>query len=173
MIWRLKRLPGTPVFIARGFAIGVAINFWPILYTHLFFAYLLCLVFSGSLLAMFIGTLLGNPLTFAIVYPLMYKVGKIMMGLRPVHSENSLDSAEEVFSKIWPIESWHKLWLVFQEILFPMMIGGFLIGLPITIASYYLARNAIRVYQVQRRLHLIKKFEKVEHDIETWHTENK
>lgn len=169
-IWRLKRLPGTPVFIARGFAIGVAINFWPILFTHLLFGYIFCRLLKGSLLAMFIGTLLGNPWTFAIVYPINYKIGKIMLGLRPTHSERAIGSAADLWNKIWPIESFatsmHNLGIIFQEILFPLMIGGFFVGLPVTLLSYYLTRNIIQVYQAQRRRMLLKKFEAVEHDIE-------
>ena len=170
-VWRLKRLPGTPVFIARGFAIGVAINFWPILFTHLLFGYIFCRLLKGSLLAMFIGTLIGNPWTFAIVYPIMYKIGKIMLGMRPVHNERAISSAADLWDRIWPIESFatsmHNLAIIFQEILFPLMIGGFLLGLPVTMFSFYITRNVIEVYQTQRRRHLIKKFEAVEHDIET------
>lgn len=175
-LWRLKRLPGTPVFIARGFAIGVAVNFWPILFTHLLFGYIFCRLIRGSLLSMFIGTLLGNPWTFALVYPVMYKIGKIMLGLRPTHSEHAIDSAAGIWSRIWPIHSFeasmHSIAIAFQEILFPLMIGGFLLGLPVTIFSFYLMRNMIEVYQSQRRRHLLKKFEAVEHDIETPHPEN-
>lgn len=164
--WRIKRLPGTPEFIAKGFSIGVAINFWPLLFTHLFFGYILCRVFKGSLIAMFIGTLFGNPWTFAIVYPLMYKLGKIMLGLRPRHAAHAIDSAGEVWSMIWPVESWHNLAVAFQEFFLPMMIGGFLLGLPCALFAYYLARNGISVYQSQRRKILLKRFEAVEREIE-------
>ena len=120
---------------------------------------------------MFIGTLIGNPWTFAIVYPIMYKIGKIMLGMRPVHNERAISSAADLWDRIWPIESFatsmHNLAIIFQEILFPLMIGGFLLGLPVTMFSFYITRNVIEVYQTQRRRHLIKKFEAVEHDIET------
>ena len=168
-IWRVKRLPGTPEFIARGFAIGVAINFWPVLFTHLIFGYLFCMLLEGSLLSMFIGTLIGNPWTFAIVYPIMYKIGKVILGLKPIHAERSIDAAAGVWDKIWPIESWHSLVTAFQHVLWPMMIGGFLLGLPCTLFSFYLARNAIRVYHGQKRRSLLKKFEIAEHDIESPH----
>ena len=87
-LYRLQRLPGTPEFIARGFAFGVAVNYWPILFTHLLFGYVLCRLFKGHLISMFIGTLLGNPWTFAIVFPLTYKLGKVFLGLRPSHRKH-------------------------------------------------------------------------------------
>jgi len=169
IFWRLKRLPGTPEFIARGFAIGIAVNFWPVLGTHLVLGYLFCQALGGSLLAMFIGTLFGNPWTFAIVYPLMYKIGKVLLGLKPTHAERSIDAATNVWDKIWPIESWHSLSMLIQHVLWPMSIGGFLLGLPATLFAFYLGRNAIKVYHLQHRRNLLKKFERVEHDIETVH----
>lgn len=115
---------------------------------------------------MFIGTLVGNPWTFAIVYPLMYKIGKVLLGLKPIHAERSIDAATNIWDKIWPIESWHSLSMLVQHVLWPMVIGGFLLGLPCTLLAYYLARNAIKVYHAQHRRNLIKKFERVEQDID-------
>jgi len=166
LVWRVKRRPGTPEFIARGFAIGVAINFWPILFTHFVGGILLCWALAGDVIAMFIGTLLGNPWTFAIVYPLMYKLGKVLLGLRPHHRETSIDTAEEVWAKIWPVESWHSLMIALKEIILPMILGGFLLGLPCALLSYYIARNAVRVYQGNRRRSIMKKFDAVEAEIE-------
>jgi uncharacterized protein (DUF2062 family) len=166
-LYRLKRRPGSPEFIAMGFACGVAINFWPILFTHFVFGFILCRILRGDILAMFMGTLLGNPWTFAIVYPMMYKIGKAFLGLRPTHNMDSLDSAEEVLSRIWPIHSWDNLLHAFQDIIIPMMIGGFLLAVPTAIISYYLTRNALRVYQTQRLKRLQRHFDEVEEDIET------
>ncbi|HEY1096827.1 MAG TPA: DUF2062 domain-containing protein [Alphaproteobacteria bacterium] len=168
-IYRLKRRPGSPEFIAKGFAFGVAINYWPILFTHLIFGFLLCRVFRGDLLAMFIGTLLGNPWTFAIVYPLSYKLGKVFLGMRPMHSASTLDSAEEVFARIWPIESWESFVVAWHDIIVPMMIGGVLLALPSAFIAYFLTRNALRVYQGQRRKHLQRHFDDVEAEIEKTH----
>lgn len=166
-ILRLKRRPGTPEYIAKGFAVGVAINFWPVLFTHLVLGYIFCRIFRGDALAMFIGTLLGNPWTFAMVYPLCYKLGKTLMGLNPRHRPESIDTLDEVWNQIWPVKSLHNLTIAFHEIILPMTLGGFLLALPAAIAGYYLARNAVRVYQLQRRKVLTKKFHDSEHDIES------
>lgn len=169
LVWRIKRLPGTPQYIATGLAIGVGINFWPILFTHLVFGYLLCRILKGSVIAMFMGTLLGNPWTFAIVYPIMYRIGKVLLGFHAFHPSQPNDvvrSVESVWDQIWPIESWGKLAIVFQELLFPMMLGGFLLGLPCVLFTYYLTRKTLRVYQEQKRKNLLAKFHKVEQEIE-------
>jgi uncharacterized protein (DUF2062 family) len=151
VLWRLKRIPGTPEYIAKGFAIGMAVNFWPILFTHLIIGWIFCRILRGDFIAMFIGTLFGNPWTFAIVYPMTYRIGKALMGLRPVHSPTALDSVEDIWKQLWPITSWDKIYIAFENILFPMMIGGFLLALPFVLFAYYMARNIIRMYQAQRR----------------------
>jgi uncharacterized protein len=166
VVIRLKRRPGTPEYIAKGFAIGVAINYWPILFTHLIFGYILCRMLRGDLIAMVIGTLLGNPWTFAIVYPLSYKLGKTLLGMRPSHSADKIDTVSEVWAQIWPVKSMDSLAIAFQEIIIPMILGGFLLALPSAILGYYVAKNAVNVYQLQRRRKLTKKFEAVEAEIE-------
>lgn len=167
ILLRLKRLQGSPEFIARGFAFGMAINYWPILFTHLIGGFILCRLFKGNLIAMFIGTLFGNPWTFAIVYPLSYKLGKAFLGLRPHHNPAAIDSAAEIWDKIWPIHSWDQLEIAFQDMILPMIIGGFLLAIPSALASYYIVRNAIRVYRAQRRKHLMQDFDEVEEAVET------
>lgn len=165
-VFRLKRLQGTPEFIARGFAFGVAINFWPILFTHLIGGYLLCRLFKGNLISMFIGTLLGNPWTFAIVYPLSYKLGKVFLGLRPYHNPHSIDSSEEIWARLWPIHDWHQLNIVFNDLILPLTIGGVMLGIPSALFGYFVVRNTLRIYQAQRRKRLQRHFDDVEAEIE-------
>lgn len=165
-IFRLKRLQGTPEFIARGFAFGVAINFWPILFTHLIGGYVLCRLFKGNLISMFIGTLLGNPWTFAIVYPLSYKLGKVFLGLRPSHNPNSIDSSEEIWARLWPIHDWQQLNIVFHDLILPLLIGGVMLGIPSALFGYFVVRNTLRIYQAQRRKRLQRHFDAVEAEIE-------
>ena len=164
-LYRLKRLPGTPEFIARGFAFGIAVNYWPILGTHLLLGYLLCRIFKANLISMAIGTLLGNPWTFAILYPLSYKLGKVFLGLRLGRSANNVSSAEDIWARIWPVHSWDQLDLAWHDIVSPMIVGGFLLGLPSALLGYYLVRNALRVYQLQRRKRLQAHFQDVGDDI--------
>jgi len=166
LLWRLKRLPGTPEYIATGFAIGMAVNFWPVLFTHLILGYLLARLLKGDLIAMLIGTLFGNPWTFAVVYPLMYKLGKVALGVKNRHRAEAFTSIDAVWHEIWPVKSWHSLNVAFHEVLLPMGIGGFLLGLPCVLASYYIVRNLVSVYRAQRRKALIADFHKTEHEIE-------
>lgn len=166
VLWRLKRRPGTPEYIAKGFAIGVAVNYWPVIGSHLLIGWILCRLARGDFLAMFIGTLFGNPWTFAMVYPMTYRLGKALLGLRPVHNAAAIDSPEEIWEQIWPVKSFDQIYLAFENILFPMTIGGFLLALPSGFFAYYVARNMIRLYHLQKQIRLRKKFDAVEAEIE-------
>lgn len=166
LLWRIKRLPGTPEYIARGFAIGVAVNFWPVLFTHLVIGYVTARLLKGDVLAMFIGTMLGNPWTFAMVYPVMYKIGKVLLGMNPHHHADKVGSLETIWEMIANVHSWQGFVTLVQEVFLPLGLGGFLLGLPCTMASYYLVRNMVRVYRAQRRKHLLAQFDRTEHEIE-------
>ena len=64
---RIKRLPDTPHKIALGFACGVFVSFSPLFGLHFLYAGLIALILRGNILAAFLGTFAGNPLTFPII----------------------------------------------------------------------------------------------------------
>src|SRR5690606_4469057 len=116
----------------------------------------------------------GNPASFAIVWPIMYRIGKAFLGfhiMRPVSSDEVMLATERALDHIWPIESWERLGMVFHELFLPLFLGGFLLGLPCVLVTYYVTRNALRVYQDKKRQRLLRRFDEVEAEIETAHHE--
>ncbi len=77
---RVRRLPGTPYRIAAGLASGAAISFTPFIGLHFVFGALLALLLRGSVVASAIGTAVGNPWTFAIIWPATYSLGHWLIG---------------------------------------------------------------------------------------------
>ena len=77
---RLRRLPGTPYRIAAGFASGAAISFTPFIGLHFILAVVLALVLRGNLIAAAIGTVVGNPWTFPIIWLWIYSLGTWLIG---------------------------------------------------------------------------------------------
>jgi uncharacterized protein (DUF2062 family) len=61
VVYRLRRLSGTPHAVALGFAIGVFTAVTPFLGTHIVMAVLLAWVIGGSMVAALLGTFVGNP----------------------------------------------------------------------------------------------------------------
>lgn len=119
---RIGRLPGTPYFIAVGFATGAAISFTPFMGFHLILSALITFALRGSLLASAIGaTLFGNPWTFPFIWIGTYELGAEMMGsasVAPLPAKLSI-------GYIWD----HSL-----DLLVPMTIGA----LPLMVVSWLL-----------------------------------
>lgn len=178
-VWlRLKRRPGSPEFIAKGFALGILISFTPFLGIHVFGAIALAWVFSADAIAAVIATLLINaPLTFGVIIPLTYRVGKAVLNLPTRFQNIQLDTAEEVATKMWPIVSWKHFIHVFWEMFLPMTIGGFITGIPVAVICYYLVKKAVVLFKEKRKLiHQIRiksEFNKSEADIEKDHSHDK
>jgi uncharacterized protein (DUF2062 family) len=77
---RLKRLPSSPHRIAVGSAMGVFAIFTPFLGGQIIIAALLSWILRGSILASFVISFLGNPLTYPLIWFSTYNVGAILLG---------------------------------------------------------------------------------------------
>ena len=72
---RVARLPATAHGIAAGFASGAAVSFIPLMGFHLLLAAILALATRGSVVASALGTIVGNPWTFPLIWVWTYNVG--------------------------------------------------------------------------------------------------
>ena len=77
---RLGRIPGSPYSIACGFAVGAAISFTPLIGFHVLLSALVAWIMRANYLAMLIGTLVGNPWTFPLIWHWIYRNGIWMLG---------------------------------------------------------------------------------------------
>lgn len=139
VVKRLTRLSGTPHSIAAGVACGVAISFTPFIGFHLLGGCALALLVRGNYLAAAVGTVVGNPWTFPLIWVATYKLGHLLLGNPPIHaayigrlSLASLSANLEAF-----------LW--------PMTVGGVLLGLVAGVATYVPLVRLIAAYQEARR----------------------
>ena len=73
---RMLRLNGTPHSIAFGFACGVAVSFTPFVGLHLIVSGFIAWALGGNFIAAWLGTGVGNPWTFPLIWLGTYKVGK-------------------------------------------------------------------------------------------------
>lgn len=72
---RLIRLKGSTRSIATGFAFGASISFTPLPGSHIIGAGILSVLTRGNALASLVGTLVGTPWTFPIMWWAAYKIG--------------------------------------------------------------------------------------------------
>jgi uncharacterized protein (DUF2062 family) len=76
---RLMRTPGSPHAIAAGVAAGVFAAFTPFVGLHVVLAGLVAALAGGSVLAAAMASLIGNPLTFPVIWIAGFEVGKLFV----------------------------------------------------------------------------------------------
>ena len=143
VVYRLRRLSDTPYAVALGFAAGVFTAVTPFLGTHMVMAVLLAWVIGGSVVAALLGTFVGNPLTYPLIWYSTYQVGNLMLG-EPAERQN-IDLSGGIFQS-----SLDQLW----PILKPMTLGCVPVGLALAGLSYILVRPMVEAYKHRRRREL-------------------
>ena len=138
---RLKRLPGSPHSIAAGFACGAAISFTPLIGGHLAIALLMAWLIGANLIAAGIGTVVGNPWTFPLIWYWNYRLGALILGVDPHLGEEAFSIAsilENPMKQIGPL-------------LGPMIVGAIPCFIVVWIGFYFPLRGIIASYQRRRR----------------------
>lgn len=139
---RVLRLTATPHAIAAGVAAGVFASFTPFIGLHFVIAAALAWVIAGNLVASALGTAIGNPLTFPVIWASTYKLGCLILpdiedqGISPSGLGRMLRHLE--FSQVW------------DPLLKPMTVGAIPIGFAFALGFYLLTRWAVSSFRQQR-----------------------
>jgi uncharacterized protein (DUF2062 family) len=139
VVYRLRRLSESPHAVALGFAVGVFSASTPFLGTHMVMAALIAWIVGGSIVAAVLGTFLGNPLTYPLLWYSTYQIGNLMLGGRA--AKHHIDLSNGIFqsslAKLWPI-------------LKPMSLGCIPVGLALAALSYVLVKPMVEAYRHRR-----------------------
>jgi uncharacterized protein (DUF2062 family) len=139
LVKRLTRLPGTPHSIAAGFACGTAISFTPFVGLHTLLSVILSFLLRGNYLAAVVGTLVGNPWTFPVIWLMTYQLGHALLGSAP--AEIAPLEEPELTSR------WHEI----EALIWPMTVGGVPLGALAGLLVYLPVARMIAAYQSARR----------------------
>ena len=159
---RILRLTATPHAVAAGVAAGAFTSFTPFMGLHFFLAALLAWLVRGNLLASALGTFVGNPLTFPFIWAACYKTGTFILHMDTVgHKAPPVGRAmKNVFGALMDFDggaAMTALGHIWNPILFPMLVGGCLIGPLVAVPLYFLTRRAANLFRESRRNKLITK----------------
>lgn len=151
---RLQRLPSSPHKIALGTAIGVFAVFTPFLGVQLVLAAMLCILLRGSIVASFLASFVGNPLTYPVIWFSTFNLGNVLLGetasaklvdLRTRFEGfwdslvgGSANAVLDALSSIWPIIK-------------PMVIGSLPLGIFTAGLAYVGTRWLIGASLARRR----------------------
>ncbi|RFC62522.1 DUF2062 domain-containing protein [Fulvimarina endophytica] len=145
---RVLRLHATPHAVAAGFAAGVFASFTPFLGFHFLLAFAIAYVIRGNMAAAAIGTGVGNPFTFPLIWTMSYECGsKILYGRGELGSPRQVGHAlrEMDFSAIW------------KPLLEPMLVGGIPIGIAAGAVCYVIVHAGVKRFQSRRAARIAKR----------------
>jgi len=153
--WRRSiRLRATPHEVALGCALGVFAACTPFLGFQMALAGVLALMLRVNIPAAFLGTFIGNPLSWPAIWTVSYISGAWMLGNDPAAAADQIAMGANVIGETLREPSPEKLDAAvvnLTPIAWQMLAGSTLIGLIAAATSYYPMRRAVRVFQKKRR----------------------
>ena len=137
---RLIRLDGSPRQIALGFALGIMVGMSPFWGMHIVLSLGLVSLLGWNKIAAVVGVNITNVFTAPLIYPVTYWVGLRAGGFSA--------------GARWPEGlDWETMMELIRKsplVLADLSVGGLVLGLPLAIASYFLALRAVRLYRNKR-----------------------
>ena len=130
---RLTRLEASVYSVSAGFACGAMVSFTPFIGFHFLLALIVAYFLRGNLIASMIGTIVGNPFTFPIIWLFIFRIGSIFTPQSRLNINEKFDFSN-VLDGGW-------------EILFPMLVGSAIICIPIWFISFFTIRFLINSFR--------------------------
>jgi len=143
---RLARLKSCPHRISLGFGAGAFASFTPFVGFHFIIAAAVAFLIRGNLLASAVGTIIGNPLTFPLIWYSTYKLGSALIGGEASDGAGAGD-AVPAYNTPSGARSLGDLARAIESSLWPMLIGAVPLGLACACACYCLVYFALRPLQ--------------------------
>jgi uncharacterized protein (DUF2062 family) len=143
---RFLKIRGQPREIALGFALGLFVGMTPFFGLHTVIAVPLAALFKWNKISAAISVWFTNAATAPIIYSINYLVGARIIGIQKGFSWADINSLSAVYHMI----------LKAPEIVWAMIVGGVVLGLPLAVAGYYVIFVILRRYQENIRIKLKK-----------------
>ncbi len=151
LIKRILRLSSTSHSIALGISIGVFASFTPLIGFHFIISFSLAYFMRANMIAAAIGTSVGNPFTFPIIWTSTFKLGQLFL-----KKNQSID----IINKFNYELKNQILQKSIDKILFlikPMLIGAIPLGLISSIIVYIITYKIVKFYKIKRKTNLENK----------------
>ncbi|MCU0832155.1 MAG: DUF2062 domain-containing protein [Rhizobiaceae bacterium] len=146
---RVLRLSATPHAIAAGVAAGAMASFTPLLGFHFLLAFALAFILRGNMVAAALGTAVGNPLTFPLIFAATHRTGRLILGDAPLHAGPGPVIGEAVLDM--------EKSLIWEPILKPMLVGAVPLALVAGAVLYAATHVAVSLFQKRRSARLAGK----------------
>jgi uncharacterized protein len=154
-ILKFVRLRGNPRALAMGVAMGVFIGIIPIVPLHTISIIGVTLLLRISTFAALISsTIVSNPLTLVPLYYLCWRIGNFILPGRLTWWR--IEEVLQVLSDDGFVESLKSTSQLGADAIAVMLTGGFLLGMPLAILSYFISYYFfITIRHKRRQKHLL------------------
>lgn len=139
---RFLKIRGQPREIALGFALGLFVGMTPFIGLHTVMAIPLAALLKWNKISAAVAVWFTNAATAPFIYSVTYVVGARIAGIKQVFSWKDIESLSAVY----------RLILHTPEMVWAMVIGGVILGLPLAVAGYYLAFLVVSRYREKIRI---------------------
>ncbi|MBR6327707.1 MAG: DUF2062 domain-containing protein [Alphaproteobacteria bacterium] len=149
LVAKLARLNASDYAISAGFACGAAISMTPFIGFHSILAILTAFILRANIAATLLGTLVGNPWTFALIWPATYETGRFILGTK---ARANLDF-EAVFDNIKTAFGSRDMSLVgedIKEVVIPMAVGSVFFYIITFILSYVFVKRLLQRIRLRK-----------------------
>lgn len=156
---RIVRMSDSSHKITLGLAIGIWIAFSPLVGTHFIQAGILAYFLRGNILAALIGTLVGTPWTFPLMWWASIELGVFLTSWLGIADRSTLPD-DFSLSVLWDFAMSHPL-----RLFVPWMIGGYVLGLAAAFISYAPLYRIIHTARTARARAKMQRVAKTAHEI--------
>ncbi|QTA89168.1 DUF2062 domain-containing protein [Desulfonema magnum] len=141
---RLVKIRGQPREIALGFALGIFIGMSPSIGFQTPIAIFFASLLKWNKISAAVGVWISNPLTAPVIYGITYIIGATLLGINNTSKLSDDFQPAAIFAMLSKG----------PEIIWAMIIGGVIIGLPLAVMAYYFCYSAVQKYQedIKRKL---------------------
>lgn len=151
---RILRLKDAPDKIARGVALGVALDFLPLPFISLFVAWIVAKLARWNTLAAVITAAALKPAVFTIFFPLNILVGSLFVEGRTVHPQQVQVPVAEPGMDPHSLANFFSL-ATLKSLGWPFLVGSF-INAGVSFLLVYLLVNRTLIYRMEKRLARLK-----------------
>lgn len=133
---RFVKIRGAPREIALGLALGLFVGMSPTMGIQMPIAIFLAALVGWSKISAAMGVWISNPLSAPLLYGVTYYVGAKVLSMPPrvlIHGLN--------------FEGLKSMILHAPEILWAMTVGGVILGIPISVAGYWISHTLLIRYR--------------------------
>ena len=137
---KLTKISDTPHSISLGFAIGVVMAFNPLIGFHIILALFFSWLFNANYFSSVLGTFIGTPITYPVMWLLSILVGGFFFDIGNVNFSD--------FEKI-SFYSWEFFYLI-KPFFWAFIVGSTILGLISGFLSYFLTKKIVIFYRKRK-----------------------